>query len=320
MNFAAIQAAYAAHKVATYPLKEDKTPAVRHYNRIGAPYSAQLAMKFADAPAAGFYAGPLNGITVVDIDSTDTKLVDEIEKRAGRSPLHVLTPSGGRHLYYQYAGEGRRIKPLPDVDVLGAGNVVCAESEIAKGRYVIERGCLDDLDHLPPLMSALGTASAPSAQPVKVPVGQRNTELFKYLQNEAAHCDDLDQLIDVGRTWADRRLAAPLPDAEVVKTCHSVWTYRGGRKRFMNTIFEGPTYSKLIAEPQAMALAFYLSCENGPQAQFWIADGLGRKHGWPYRLVPRARKILLDLGIVECVRQPRRGAPGLYKFGRPRNQ
>ena len=154
----------------------------------------------------------------------------------------------------------------------------------------------------------------------KVPVGKRNSELFQHLQRIVGYCDTLDQLIDAARTWADDRLAAPLLDAEVVKTCHNVWTYRGGRKRFMNNFFDGPTYNKLITNPQAMALAFFLSCENGPQAQFWIADGLGRERGWPYRLVPRARKALLDLCIVECVRSPRKGAPGLYKWCLPRDE
>ena len=162
MSFAAIQMAYAKHKVATYPLKADKTPAVKPYTHIGAPYSAELAMKlkFRDAMAGGFCAGPRNRITVIDIDTTDTKVVDEIEHMAGPSPLHVVTPSGGRHLHYRHGGERRCIKPLPDVDILGAGNVVCAGSETPKGRYVIERGSLDDLDRLPYLAASLGAASA----------------------------------------------------------------------------------------------------------------------------------------------------------------
>src|SRR5262245_48277783 len=116
MSFAAIQAAYAAHKVATYPLNADKTPAVKAYSHIGAPYSAQLAVKFCDAMVGGFCAGWRSRITVIDIDTTDTKLVAEIEHCAGPSPLHVLTPSGGRHLYYRHGGERRRIGPLPNVD------------------------------------------------------------------------------------------------------------------------------------------------------------------------------------------------------------
>jgi hypothetical protein len=316
MGFAAIQAAYAAHNVPTYPVKDDKTPAVTAYRRIGAPYSAQLAIKFREAMAGGFCAGRRSRITIIDIDSTDAKLVDEIESKFGASPFHVASPSGGRHLHYRHGDERRRIRLLPNVDILGMGNVVCAGSETPKGRYVIARGSLDDLDHLPPLAAS----PTPSTRADKVPVGKRNKELFKYLHRIVAHCDDLDQLIDVGRTWADDQLAAPLADADVVKTCHSVWTYRDGRKRFMNNFFDGPTYSKLIADPDAMALAFYLSCENGPLAQFWIADGLGRKHGWPYRLVPRARKALLDLGVVECVRGPKKGAPGVYKWCLPRDE
>jgi hypothetical protein len=37
MSFADIQTAYATHRVATYPLSVDKTPAVKAYDRIGAP-------------------------------------------------------------------------------------------------------------------------------------------------------------------------------------------------------------------------------------------------------------------------------------------
>src|SRR5262245_12687346 len=73
-SFAGIQAAYAAHGVATYPLSNDKTPAVKAYDRIGAPYSAQLALRFSHAKAGGFFAGRRNKLTVVDIDSPDDRL------------------------------------------------------------------------------------------------------------------------------------------------------------------------------------------------------------------------------------------------------
>src|SRR5665213_1727372 len=56
-DFPALQAAYARYGIATYPLRADKTPAVSGYRHIGAPYSAELAMKFPDATAAGFVAG-----------------------------------------------------------------------------------------------------------------------------------------------------------------------------------------------------------------------------------------------------------------------
>jgi hypothetical protein len=313
-GFATIQARYAAHNIATYPLKADKTPAVRAYGRIGAPYSAKLAAKHPDAEAGGFVAGARNGVTVVDIDSPDNHLVDDIQARFGLTPFQVLTPSGGRHLYYRHGGETRLIRPLPDIDILGVGNVVAAGSVVAKGRYQIERGSLDDLDRLPRLASPPDPVQARR----RVPEGTRNDALFDYCRSMVRYCDTLEQLLDAARTWASQRLEIvpdhPVSDAEIVKTCRNVWTYRGGRKRFMNHFFDAATYNKLITRPDAMALAFYLSCENGPRARFWIADGLGRSRGWPYRLVPRARKALLALGIVECIRPSRKGAPALYRW------
>lgn len=315
-NFPALQAAYAAHRVATYPLTADKTPAVRAYDRIGAPYSAQLALKYPEATAAGFVAGPRNRITVIDIDSPDDRLVDEMQGRFGATPLQVRTPSGGRHLYYRHGGELRRIRLLPSVDLLGAGNVVAAGSTVPKGHYEIERGALDDLDRLPPLRVA------PAAQAMKeaVPAGRRNVTLFQHCQRSASHCDSLDQLIDVARTWAEGRLekgAQPVTDAEIVKTATSAWRYRGGRKRIVNHIVEAPVYSRLVANIEAMALFAYLSAENGPEAEFWIADGLAEARGWPRRFVPEARKALLDLGVIECVRPRRRGVPAVYRWVAP---
>jgi len=309
MSFADIQAAYAAYGVATYPLSENKKPAVRAYDRIGAPYSARLALRFSCATAGGFFAGQRNKLTVVDIDSPDDRLVGEIEARFGCTPLQVITPSGGRHLYYRHSGEGRCIRPFPHVDILGAGNVVCAGSETTKGRYRIERGSLDDLDRLPRL-AARGAAQCPG----KVQPGERNTELYRYLARHAVHCDTLDALLDVARTWADRRLAEPLPDAEIVKTATSAWRRRGGRKLFMQHVVGSSIYARLAANTDALALWAHLSIENGPSATFYIADGLGKAMGWPTRFVPAARKALLGIGLVECVRRHRKGAPALYRW------
>lgn len=306
--FPALQAMYAQHRVAVYPLTASKTPAVKAYDRIGAPYSEQLAIRFPEATAAGFVAGPRNRITVVDIDSADDRLVAELQDRYGMTPLQVMTPSGGRHLYYRHNGEVRRIRPLPKVDILGAGNVVAALSVVPKGIYQIERGSLEDLDRLPPLLR-----EAPRA-PTSVPTGKRNESLFHYCRRTANVCDDLDQLLDAARTWADGRLAEPLPAAEVVKTATSAWRYRGGRKAIMHHIVEAPVYASLVANTDALALFAYLSAENGQDADFMIADGLGKARGWPYRFVPAARRALLDLGIIVCTRPARRGAPALYRW------
>jgi hypothetical protein len=118
--FATLQAAYAAHRIATYPLKENKTPAVRAYDRIGASYSAQLAMRFPDATAAGFVAGPRNRVTVVDIDSADiasrrsTTITLSARSRApGTTKQPAATGSAARH-----ARQPTEKRSLPSVATL----------------------------------------------------------------------------------------------------------------------------------------------------------------------------------------------------------
>src|SRR5262249_6690823 len=154
-------------------------------DRVGAKGSEQLAMKFPATLAAGFVAGRRNRLTVIDIDSADDRLLDEIQGRFGTTPLQVRTPSGGRHLDYRYGGEGRRIRPFPDVDVRGAGNVVAALSVVPKGRYEIERGSLDDLAALPPVRQEQQQRPAGS-----IPKGQRNLSLFEFCRRTIAYCDD----------------------------------------------------------------------------------------------------------------------------------
>jgi hypothetical protein len=200
INFVSLQRAYAEHSISVYPLTAEKMPAIRGYDRVGAKGSHQLAMKFPEGLAAGFLAGRRNRLTVVDIDSLDDRLVDEIQARFGTTPFQVRTPSGGCHLYYRHQGEDRRIRPLPDVDVLGAGNVVAALSVVPKGRYQIERGSLDDLAALPPMRRERPQRTAGS-----IPKGQRNQALFDYCRRTVSHCDDLEQLVDAARTWAGGR-------------------------------------------------------------------------------------------------------------------
>jgi hypothetical protein len=251
-------------------------------------------------------AGPRNGVTVIDIDSPDDRLVEDIQNRFGATPLQVRTPSGGRHLYYRHAGEARKIRPLPSVDILGGGNVVAALSIVPKGRYAIERGSLDALDKLPQMQGA---------QQIRVVnKGERNNTLFRHCQAIVDYCDTLDQLLDAARTWADVRLTEPLPEAEVIKTANSVWNFRGGRRRVMQNIVEKPCWEALIANPNTLALFSYLSAENGPNATFMVADGLGTARNWPRRFVPEARKALSDLGVIRCVRRRSKNAAALYRW------
>jgi len=80
---------------------------------------------------------------------------------------------------------------------------------------------------------------------------------------------------------------------------------------------DAPFYSALVANTDALALYGYLAAVNGPAAEFMVADGLGPARGWPQRFVPQARRALLDLGVLKCVRRPRKGVPALYRWAAP---
>ena len=150
--FAAAQALYAAHGIATFPLREDKRPAIRGYNRVGLRSSQELARKFSSVNALGFMTNERTRITGLDIDTTDERVFADALQRHGGTPIKVRTASGKCHAWYRYNGERRRIRPfggLP-IDLLGKGGLIVAPpSQVKKGDYAFIEGGLDDLNRLP---------------------------------------------------------------------------------------------------------------------------------------------------------------------------
>jgi hypothetical protein len=76
--FSRWQPHYAAHNIATFPVlitEEAKRPA--NYGKVGLPGSAELASKrqFSDTDAFGFMTGPRSKITVLDVDTSDEKIL-----------------------------------------------------------------------------------------------------------------------------------------------------------------------------------------------------------------------------------------------------
>src|SRR5262249_7530340 len=120
------QADYAAHGVATFPVDADKRPMVSRYSKFGLVGSAEIASKFANAPAIGFMCGKRNGITSLDCDSRDERVLADALSRHGQTPLVARTGSGHFQAWYRHNGERRRIRPDRNVpiDILGAGFVV----------------------------------------------------------------------------------------------------------------------------------------------------------------------------------------------------
>jgi Bifunctional DNA primase/polymerase, N-terminal/Primase C terminal 1 (PriCT-1) len=322
--FADAAPAWAAAGIVPLPVSPTgKGWMVKHPETFRRPAAMALAAKPRFAAAnLGFMCGSHNRLTVVDVDSkVDAELQHALETY-GDSPIIVSTPSGGHHVYYAHNDEPRKVRPDAGhpIDMLGDGLCVAPPSTRPSGAsYAWQRGSLADIanGNLPRIRNGAVGRDNPRVNPhagPRVPIGQRNAQLFRYCRQIVGYCDDLDALTDAARTWADSKCAEPMPEAEVVKTAASVWKYQGGKRRVMQNIVEAPFYSALIANLDALALYSYLSAENGPAAEFMVADGLGPARNWPQRFVPKARKALLAMGAIKCVRFPRKGVPALYRW------
>src|SRR5262245_8212795 len=100
--FSRWQPRYAEHGIATFPVTAQKTPATKGYLRTGIRGSSHLADKFQDADAFGFACGPYNKVTLVDLDTTDEKVLADALRTHGDTLIISRTASGGFHAWYRH--------------------------------------------------------------------------------------------------------------------------------------------------------------------------------------------------------------------------
>ncbi len=190
------QPIYAERGIALIPCGDDKVPLVKNPQKFGRDASAEIATKFSDASAFGYYCGRRNGITVLDVDTTDERVLADAVSRHGQTPIVVRTGSGKFHALYRHNNERRCVRAwegLP-IDLLGAGLAIAPPSRVAKGEYRIIEGHLDDLDCLPimrELEDRLYVSWANGPRPQRRGEG-RNNDLWRRLMREAHHVDDYE--------------------------------------------------------------------------------------------------------------------------------
>lgn len=149
------QPRYAERNIPTFPIEiglDTKKPMVSNYYRFGLPASADIARKFPEATAIGFMAGSRTGLTVLDVDTTDERVLADALDRHGQTPIIVRSGSGHHQAWYRHNGEGRHVRAFgldTPIDILGAGFVVAPPSRGIKANYRFIEGGLDDLDQLP---------------------------------------------------------------------------------------------------------------------------------------------------------------------------
>lgn len=318
--FAAAQSDYAAHGIATFPLTADKRPAVKGYGRIGLKASAELASKFADAPGVGFMAGKRSGLTVLDVDTADENVLADALARHGATPIITRTGSGNFHAWYRHNGEGRMIRPDPakPIDILGTGVTIAPPSIGRKGAYAFAQGSLDDLDALP-VMQGRSAQTAPKPGAGLRDGDGRNRALFQHCMIQAPHCDDLDALLDVARTYASDQFADAMPDAEIIKTARSAWDYQERGKNWIAgrrpiESLDG-VHGLARDNPHAFALLSLLR-DYHRDDEFMLVTAMHRALGWTERRWRDARDTLLSEGWITRTHKGGRGPndPARYRI------
>jgi hypothetical protein len=322
-SFSDWQPLYAERGIATFPVSifgKDKKPAISNYMKIGHPASRQLVLKFGNFNALGFVLGQRSRITVLDVDTPDEHVLADSLNQYGKTPIVVRSGSGNYQAWYKHNGETRRIRPVPDrpIDILGNGFVVAPPSRGAKGDYGFIQGGLDDLASLPAMrhVASIVPEGIPS-QPIRI--GARNTQLYRQLMKAAQHCDNFESLLDVARTQ-NAVFLPPLDDAAVVRTTKSAWGYtERGENRFGQTGAWLPQsyVDTLTRDPALCALIVWLKANNGPSAQFLVADGLctPKYLAWPIGLLRKTRRRAIEVGWIVKIRHETKGVAALYRWG-----
>jgi hypothetical protein len=323
--FALWQPAYAERKIATFPVRDNKMPAIRGYQKVGLRGSRELAHKFADSGAFGFMCGARSRVTVLDVDTTDEQVLADALGRHGSTPILVRTASGKWHAWYRHNGEPRRIRPWPglDIDILGArGFVLAPPSRVAHGRYQFAQGSLDDFESLPVMLLDDGTPAPDSASPL---CGMRkhdgrNQTLFLAVAPVArdiyAEGGSREMLIDVANKH-NNDCEEPMTSAEVTKIVDSVWRMtREGRnwvrqRRLNRRQREVASFSE---DTDAFFLLEFLRVNEGAATAFWIANGLADRWAWRRHRLAQARARLLELGYIVQIRRAAWGRPAEYAW------
>ena len=311
------QADYAAHGVATFPVDANKRPMVSRYNRFGLVGSAEIASKFTNAPAIGFMCGKRNGITSLDYDSRDERVLADALSRHGLTPLVARTGSGHFQAWYRHNGERRRIRPDRNVpiDILGSGFVVAPPSQSAKGGYQFISGGLDDLARLPAMQNVPVEAWDNSRLVAEVEQGQRNNKLFSDCLEAARHCDDFDALCDVART-RNSEFLLPLEDDEVMRTAASAWKYETeGRNWFGKPgvhFFSEDALPLIDNDPDLFRLLMYIRAKFLPGEPFILTNSFCERWSWSRQRLAATRKRGLSRGDFYRIRAAYPEHPALY--------
>ncbi len=305
---------------------------------MGLRANSDLAARFTDADAFGFVTNARTRISVLDIDTTDDRVLADAVDRHGPTPLVARTASGKFHAFYKSNGEFRKIRPFGDlpIDLLGVGGLVVAvPSRTDKGEYSFVEGSLDDVDLLPVMRGLEPGMYRPSRDTTADPVaptackvgldgienvfeGQRNNALWRFCMRQLVITNaDIDAIV-AAAIVRNSSFTPPLPENEAVAVAASAWGYTA---RGRNWVGQRGSYlpeakaRALVGDPYLTALIVWLQAENAPTATFWVSDGLAEGLGWPRRQFANARRQAVATGWIVPITAKAPGRPISYRWG-----
>ena len=323
--FAQHAGAYAAAGLPAFPVdSRHKRPAIQGWQKATPAKARRWASvpKLGAADGLGVLMGAPSGLVEVDVDGVGEAWLAAAIERFGGTPITIRTASGKHKAWFRHNGEGRRIRPFPDlpVDVLGSGFTVAPPSwrEDLGAAYAFRTGGLDALDRLPRIKSLDTGMPAESVRQ-----GERNASLWRWAMTQARHCDDVAALIDAAATWASA-FPDPLSAAEIERCARSAWWYETSGRNFVGLrkpqVTEGDrTMDKLLDEPEAFTLLLLFQRWHGRRSRFAIAPAAmaeAKNPPWHRSRIERARDVLIERGYLVELVEPSRGRKraGVYRL------
>ncbi|MDA0221515.1 MAG: hypothetical protein O3B22_18395, partial [Proteobacteria bacterium] len=305
---------------------EAKRPVVRNPQNFGQSSWRGLSPHLLDAHGLGMWCGSRNGITVVDFDTPDCRVVDDFIKRAGDTPIKVQTASNKLHLWYQHNGEQRQIRPYPgqEIDILGSGLVALPPTELGGASYRFVEGGLNSLCRLPTLApGAISECDFARKKPSAMREGDgRNTQLWRKGMSWAAqHRPDRRGALEMAMDVLNNGYAEPMADGEFQAVVDSVWsTHSSGNNWFGRAPEVRVPFATMDRINDANALALYMTLKrahSGIRSEFYIAIKQMTLEALPWsdpQTTRNAIKLLIGRGLIVQTRREKAHEAAYYAF------
>lgn len=348
---------YARHNIPTIPIGANKRPSVRGFKiaLLTVDQTRAYMRRRPDADALGVPDGRLSGLVRIDIDEPGDDVVEKVIRRAGDTPAKVRTASGKHHLVYADNGERRltgapgkaNARPWDDIkaDLCGAGGYsISPPSRTNGGEYellgdfTLEQ--LLDNRHRLPKIQGLGAAAysheteakrfadvseTPKDDLRSVGPGNRDAVFYREVGRIC------QRIFHSGGTKGDAMIAAkarngefpvPLEDSEVADKVNYWWSNTvSGKNRFGTGQRRDPIgWQQRLAgdDPALFGLLTWLARQNGPESEFWIANGLVGTHltgWWSIDRLRDARQRAINGKWIEKIVHAAQGRHALYRWG-----